>query len=54
MKIDLLIIVKPTKLKFGVNIRINKSIMCVNFGNLRSRDCELSHNKIFKKRRFLA
>ena len=25
-------------------MRINKSVMCANFGNPRSRDCELTHN----------
>ena len=41
--------VKPRKLKFGLNIRINESVMGANFGDPRSRDRELKH----KKRQFL-
>ena len=38
--------VKPRKLKFGLNIRINESVVCANFGDPRSRDCELRHKNI--------
>ena len=38
--------VKPSKLKFKVNITINKRVMCTNFGDLRSRDRELRHKKL--------
>ena len=37
------------KLKFGLNIRINKSVMCANFGDPRSCDRELSLKKHKKK-----
>ena len=45
--------VKPRKLKFGLNIRINENVMCTNFGDPWSRDREL-RQKNMKKRRFLA
>ena len=37
--------VKPRKFKFGLNIAINKSVMCANFGNPRSGDRELGYKK---------
>ena len=36
-------------LEFGLNIRINESVMCVNFEDPRSRDRELRHKKNVKK-----
>ena len=41
---------KPGKLKFGLNIKINKSVWCANFGYPRSRDRELRHKKNKKRR----
>ena len=52
IRIDLLT-VKPRKLKFEINIRINDSVIYANFTNLRSRNCELRHKKT-QKRQFLA
>ena len=41
--------VKPRKLKFELNIRMNESVMYVNFGDPRSRDRESRYKK-HKKR----
>ena len=38
------------KLKFGLNIKDNKSAICANFGDARLRNLELRH----KTRRVLA
>ena len=37
--------VKPRKLKFGLNIKIDGSVMCANFGDTRLRDRELRPQK---------
>ena len=37
--------VKSKKLKFGLNIKNNESVMCANFGDPRSRDRKLRHKK---------
>ena len=53
MRIDLLNnyqMVKPKKLKLGLNIKINKSVIWANFGDPRPRDRKLRH----KKRQILA
>ena len=55
MKIDLLITrktVKPRKLKFGLNIRIDESVMCANFRDPKSRDSKLRHEKHLKNSDF--
>ena len=41
--------VKPKKLKLGLNKRINEGVMCANSGDPRSRDRELTHQKTIKK-----
>ena len=48
MRIALLITsltVKPRKLKFELNMRINDSVMCAHFGDPRSHGRELRHKK---------
>ena len=37
----------------GLNIRINESVMCANFGDPRSRDRELRAKKTIKNGDFL-
>ena len=37
--------VEPRELNFGLNIKINKSVMYANFGDTRSRDRELRLQK---------
>ena len=57
MRIDLrnnLQTVKPRKLKFGLNKRINESVMCANFGDPRPQDRELRHKKNIKNTAILA
>ena len=39
--------IKPRKLKFGPNIRINESVICATFGDLKSRDRELKLKKTY-------
>ena len=48
------LLVTSKRLKFGLNIRINKSVLCTNFEGRRSRDRELKTKKNIKKWRFLA
>ena len=38
--------VKPKKLKLKLHIKINKNVKCVDFGDPRSRDCELRQKNI--------
>ena len=44
--------VKPRKLNFGLNLRINESVMYVNVGELRPRDRELRYQSPGKNRNF--
>ena len=37
--------VKPKNLKFGLNIRINLSVMCANYEDPKLRDRELRQKK---------
>ena len=50
MGIDLLVTNRRfnKKLNFGLNIRVNDSVMCANFGDSWSRDRKLGPKKIGK------
>ena len=45
-------LVKLGKLKFGLSIIIYKNVMYANFGDPKSRDCELKHQKFGKNGNF--
>ena len=46
-----LLTVELRKLKFELNLWINESVLCANFGDPRSRDRDIRHKKNMKKRR---